>query len=53
MARTDREKELITRFVDSYNLGHSTKYRIVSWPDDDSSAKAIDAIANDLDLGTL
>jgi len=53
VARTDRERELIERFILAYNVEKNADYTVTEWPDEDSSAQAIDAVAADNDLGTL
>src|SRR5713226_7290908 len=54
MARTKREQELIARFLESYNEDRDSNYKIARWPDEeDSTAPAVDVVANDAKSGVL
>jgi hypothetical protein len=53
MARTRRERDLIQRFLTSYNAETCAHYTVEAWPDEDSSAQAIDALAVDSAFGSL
>lgn len=53
MARTERERELIQRFVQALNAEQNSAYAVTDWPDDDSSKKNVDAVATDASRGTL
>jgi hypothetical protein len=53
MARTSRERELIERFLQTLNVEQKRTYVVTDWPDSDSSAQNVDAIATDAVHGTL
>jgi hypothetical protein len=53
MARTSRERELIERFLKTLYAEQKRTYVVTDWPDSDSSAQNVDAIATDPVHGTL
>ena len=54
MAISNREKQLIERFVAAYNAHRGTAFKIVAWPDEvDRTGQGVDALANDPTNGEL
>lgn len=51
MARSERERALIQRWLADYNRSCGTAFEIADWPDEDSTVQAVDATASDPNYG--